>query len=156
MANPNPSPSTRFGGDRANHGNAGGRTPSRWLREFLDAAYDKGPTGQTRREAVAAHLFEIATSWKILHFGENLDVASGRDAVEAAKLLFGYDMGKPAQSVEVSNPDGTLSPQQQSDRATTAELRARLEAILAAINSQNAPKASDGPADGDTKPSDAE
>lgn len=92
--------------------NAGGRTPSKWLREYLDAANDKGPDGQTRRQAIAAHLFEVATSWtvKIRGRGEDaIEVADAKDSIEAAKLLMAYDMGKPVEQIEVESPLGTMS-----------------------------------------------
>lgn len=71
------------------------------------------------------HILDIATSWDVIVVGRGADgeaikVASGRDAVAAAKLLFEYDMGKPTASVEVSNPDGSLGG---SACKTTAELR---------------------------------
>jgi len=102
---------TRFGKDKqpANPG----RTPTAWLRKFLDAAHDKGPEGKTRREAIAEHLFELATSYSVVMkgHGENaLELASGKDSIEAAKLLMQYDMGKPVEAIELTSPDGTMSP----------------------------------------------
>lgn len=71
-----------------------------WLRERLNKASRSGST--TEREAIVDHLIEIATSWDVRIVGKGSDgellkVASGRDAVEAAKLLLGYDMGSPAR-----------------------------------------------------------
>ena len=110
---PDPSPETRFGGERANRANAGGRTPTKWLRDLLGAARDQTPGGQTHREEVFYHLLEIATSWEVVIKGRGDDaipVASAKDSIEAAKLLYAYDMGKPVEALEVSNPDGSLGP----------------------------------------------
>ena len=83
-------------GDDSRRGH--GRTPSKWLRDYLDAAQDHSDEGKTRRQKIAEHLYEVATSWQILHFGKALEVASGRDSVAAAQLLFSYDMGPPAKA----------------------------------------------------------
>lgn len=93
MANPNPSPSTRFA--PAVSGNLHGRPPTRWLRDRLG---ERGPDGKTARERIADHLVEVATRWTIQQFGRDIEVASGRDAVEAAKILYAYDLGKPSVS----------------------------------------------------------
>jgi hypothetical protein len=83
---------------KAGHsGNPGGRTPAKWLREFLNAASDKSEGGKTRRQEIVEHLYEVATSWEIKQFGEDIKVASGRDSVEAAKILYAYDMGQPSK-----------------------------------------------------------
>src|SRR5512136_2684731 len=86
-----------------------GRTRTSWLSAKLNAA--TGPDGQTVKEKIAAHLIEIATSWEVKIIGKDgdgevLKVASGRDAVEAAKVLFGYDMGamkRPESPLEIAN-----------------------------------------------------
>lgn len=57
-------------------------------------------TGKTKRQMVAEHLLEVATRWQVLVFGRNLEVASGRDSVEAAKVLFSYVIGKPVSPEE--------------------------------------------------------
>jgi hypothetical protein len=91
--------------------NAGGRTPTKWLREFLDAARDKG--NGDRRSAIAEHLFELATSYEVIVKGRGEDaipLADAKDSIEAAKLLLAYDMGKPTESIEVESPNGTMSP----------------------------------------------
>lgn len=61
------------------------------------------------REAIADHLIEVATSWEVVVKGRGDDaipVASAKDSIEAAKVLWAYDMGKPVESLEVSNTDG--------------------------------------------------
>ena len=66
------------------------------MREMMDA---KDPeTGKTKRQMVAEHLIEVATRWQVLVLGRNLEVASARDSVDAAKLLFAYDLCKPPGS----------------------------------------------------------
>lgn len=89
--------------------NPGGRTPTAWLRKLLDAAHDKSPEGRSRREAIALHLIEVATSYEVVVKGRGEDaipLASAKDSIEAAKVLYAYDMGKPVESIEVKNPDG--------------------------------------------------
>jgi hypothetical protein len=109
-----------------------GRTPTKWIRERLSRAAKSGDCSE--RESIYEHLLEVATSWEVRVIGrdsegELLKVASARDAVAAAKLLFEYDMGKPVNSVEVSNPDGSLAGASLTGK-TTSELR---EAIAKAI-----------------------
>jgi hypothetical protein len=87
-------------------GNAG-RTDSRWIRNKLGRAFRDGD--RTARDAIADHLIEVATSWEVRVIGrdsdgEMLKVASARDAVEAAKVLFAYDMGLPKKGTNVSPP----------------------------------------------------
>jgi hypothetical protein len=91
----------------------GGRTPTKWLRQYLDAARDKSEGGQSRRLAIADHLYEVATAWEVQvkGHGENaIQVADAKDSIEAAKLLLAYDMGKPTESIEIESPNGTMSP----------------------------------------------
>ena len=86
-----------------------GRTPTGWLRERLSTAARSGD--KTAREEILEHLIEVATSWEVRVIGKDRDgevlkVASGRDSVEAAKLLLGYDMGvvkRPESSLELAN-----------------------------------------------------
>jgi hypothetical protein len=59
-------------------------------------------TGKSKRQMVAEHLLEVATRWQVLVLGRNLEVASARDSVDAAKLLFSYDLCKPPGSEEES------------------------------------------------------
>jgi hypothetical protein len=62
-------------------------------------------TGKSKRQQVAEHLLEIATRWEVRVVGRDSDgellkVASGNDSVNAAKLLFSYDVGKPQAAEE--------------------------------------------------------
>jgi hypothetical protein len=87
-------------------GNAG-RTDSRWIRNKLGKAFRDGD--KSARDAIADHLIEVATSWEVRVIGrdsdgEMLKVASARDAVEAAKVLFAYDMGMPKKGTNVAPP----------------------------------------------------
>lgn len=75
-----------------------GRTGTSWLRKRLSKACRDGD--RSTREAIADHLIEVATSWQIIHLGKEYDVASGRDAVAAATLLYQYDMGRAPVSKE--------------------------------------------------------
>ena len=50
-------------------------------------------------------MLEVATSWEVVVRGRGEDamsVASAKDSIEAAKLLYAYDMGKPVESLEVN------------------------------------------------------
>jgi hypothetical protein len=155
MPTPPPPESGQF--PKGKSGNPGGRTPTKWLRELLDAAYDKSDDGRSNREAIGRHLIEVATSWRVQVRGRGetaFEVASAADSLKAAEILYAYDMGRPTESMEVTSPDGSMSPQQMRDRETTAEMRARLQAILDTTRPA-APReqagASDGPTDGTTK-----
>lgn len=83
-------------------GNAGGRPSNALFRKILREAREDGTTAE---ESVIRHLIEVATKWQIMHFGETLDVASGRDSVEAAKVLLQYLWGKPREQ-----PDAPVQP----------------------------------------------
>lgn len=89
---------------------ANGRTCTKWLRDRLNKV--SKPNGdKTAREEILDHLIEVATSWEVRVIGKDRDgellkVASGRDSVEAAKLLLGYDMGqvkRPESPLEIAN-----------------------------------------------------
>ena len=103
---PNPSPETRFGAARGNTPNAGGRTPTAWLREKLAKSLKDGDV--SAREAIADHLIEIATSYEVIVKGREdpVPLASAKDSIEAAKVLYAYDMGKPIESHEVTTNSG--------------------------------------------------
>lgn len=81
--------------------NPGGRTPTKWLRELLNAASDKSPTGVTRRREVFDRLMHIMGADTVTKEGINY-----HDSLEAIKLIMAYDMGKPVESVEMSGADG--------------------------------------------------
>lgn len=94
MSNPAPSLATRFAPGVS--GNASGRPSVKWLKELVEV---KDPeTGITKRQRIAEHLIELATSYTVIHAGRDLELASGRDSVEAAKILFAYCYGKPPPS----------------------------------------------------------
>ena len=87
-----------------------GRTDSRWIRNKLGKAFRD--SDKSAREAIADHLIEVATSWEVVVVGRDSDgsllkVASARDSVEAAKVLFAYDMGLPKKGAPVAAPAGT-------------------------------------------------
>ena len=95
---------TRFGGPRGNPNNGGGRTPTAWIRKILG---ERSETGAERREHILRHLIDVATKWEVRVIGRDSDgellkVASARDAVEAAKLLMTYDMGKPSGELDIA------------------------------------------------------
>lgn len=96
MANPNPSPATRFRPGLS--GNPNGKRSLAWLHARLDRP---GPDGKNERERILEHLIEVATKWTIIHRGEEIPVASGRDAVEAAKIIYAYAEGKAPESQDV-------------------------------------------------------
>jgi hypothetical protein len=81
-----------------------GRTPTAWLRAKL--AKSLKDRDVSAREAIADHLIEVATSWQVVikGHGENaIEVASAKDSIEAAKVLYAYDMGKPVESIELNS-----------------------------------------------------
>ena len=86
--------------------NPGGRPSRKELKALLAERDGDGPDAKTNRERVLRHLLEIATKWEVMtigydrKLGEPIRVASGRDAVEAAKLLLVYSWGKPPASDE--------------------------------------------------------
>lgn len=94
MSNPDPSPAHRWKPGQCGNG-GGGRASRKWLRKIMA---ERNPDGQPYREAIIRHLIEVATKWEIVHLGKNYAVASGRDAVEAAKLLYAYDLGTPPKT----------------------------------------------------------
>ena len=147
MSNPNPPtppPEHRFTQDKQPA--APGRTPTAWLRKFLDAARDKSEGGKPRREAIAEHLFELATNYTVVvrGHGENaIELASGKDSIEAARLLMQYDMGKPVEAIELTSPDGTMSPTRIDAVAS------QLKAAVAAKRSDAAEEKQPGQAGGD-------
>lgn len=89
-----------------------GRTPTAWMRKILS---EKGDDSLQHRERVFRHLIEVATSWEIIvkgrsTSGDPIEVASGRDSVEAAKIILGYDVGLPKKlEAPITVPDGMLT-----------------------------------------------
>ena len=103
---PNPSPETRFGGPRAPTASTSGRTPTAWLRAKLAKSIKDGDV--SAREAIADHLIEIATSYEVIVKGREdpIPLASAKDSIAAAAILYAYDMGKPIESHEVTTNAG--------------------------------------------------
>jgi len=95
MSNASPSPETRFRPGFS--GNLNGRPSVKFIRDILR---ERDEAGKPWREQIVRHLIEVATRWNVIVLGREMEVASARDSVEAAKLLFGYDVGKPAASTE--------------------------------------------------------
>jgi len=110
-----------------------GRTQSKWLRDRLSQAARSG--SKSAREEIAEHLIEVATSWEVRVVGKDgdgelLKVASARDAVEAAKILFAYDMGAPAKNPNALELSEHLrSVEGDRIRAVIACLGSRLKAL---------------------------
>jgi hypothetical protein len=72
------------------------RTSYAWMRKLLsEATHDPGSGAKTHRDAIARHLIDVATHWEIQVRGKDYKVASARDSVAAAALLYQYDMGRP-------------------------------------------------------------
>jgi hypothetical protein len=85
-------------------GNPGGRPKIAWLRKkLLEAARAGEPNAMER---IADHLIAVATKWEGVVVGydretkEQIRVASGRDSVAAAALLWSYAIGKPPSGSE--------------------------------------------------------
>lgn len=102
MSNPSPCPEQRWAPGVS--GNRSGRPQTRFIRKLLR---EKDEAGAPLREQIVRHLIEVATRWNVIVFGRNMEVASGRDSVEAAKLLLSYDVGKPR---DMDEPAITLPP----------------------------------------------
>lgn len=100
-------PVARRFGEPGGNPQGNGRPSTAWIRKRLNQPC-KTDAERTQREAIFDHLVEIATSWEIRISGrgadgEPIEVASGRDAVEAAKLLLAYDLGKPPESRDLES-----------------------------------------------------
>jgi thioredoxin reductase len=68
-----------------------------------EASSDNGPGGESHRQRIGRHLIEVATKWEVVvkgHGDSAIDVASARDSVAAAQLLYQYDLGRPPLSEE--------------------------------------------------------
>ena len=97
MSNPNPCVRTRW--QPGQSGNPNGSRKQAAARRLLARKHKDGV--RTNEDAVLDHLLEMATRWQVRTVAydhvldEPIQVASGRDAVEAAKLLLGYVWGKP-------------------------------------------------------------
>ena len=96
MSNPAPNVATRYSPGHKRHPLAG-RPSVRFIRDILR---ERDEAGKPWREQIVRHLIEVATRWNVIVLGREMEVASARDSVEAAKLLFGYDVGKPAASTD--------------------------------------------------------
>lgn len=86
-----------------------GRPKTAWIKKILN---EKNPEGQEKREQIVRHMITVATSVSIIHAGKDLEFASARDAVEAAKLLLAYDVGLPPKAERMISPvtvDGSKS-----------------------------------------------
>src|SRR5512141_2220536 len=80
---------------------AAGKPNREWIRKRLNRYGKDGTDADTELEQIIDHQIEVAKSWEVRVIGrdgdgELLKVASGRDSVEAAKLLLAYAKGKPA------------------------------------------------------------
>ena len=61
--------------------------------------------GRTPNDEILDHLIEVATKWEVIVKGsgdEPMPVASARDSVEAAKLLWSYALGRAGKAPEES------------------------------------------------------
>ena len=104
MANPNPSPATRFGGERGNK-STGGKTSAQKSAEYaaaekaalitdkmLSSISDKISAGQDASEFIDPSVLKLI-----------------KDAQDRAH-------GTPKQSVDVESPNGSMTPQIQTYR----------------------------------------
>jgi hypothetical protein len=83
-------------------GNGNKRMSTRFICRRLDVI---SSDGRTANDDILEHLIEVATKWDVVVIGKDSDgeplkVASARDSVEAAKLLWAYALGKPPASPE--------------------------------------------------------
>lgn len=82
-----------------------GRTPTKWIRDFLTAACDKSPEGKSRRQRTAevAYWTALRCNPETGQFDPSIPV---KDANAARELIWAYDMGQPPKPLELSGPDG--------------------------------------------------
>ena len=76
---------------------------TRFLCRRLDSLSDDGKSSVN--DEILTHLIEVATKWEVIVKGsgdEPMPVASARDSVEAAKLLWSYALGRAGKAPEES------------------------------------------------------
>lgn len=102
---PTPPPPAEYQFQEGKSGNPGGRTPTKWLRELLNAACDKGPSGQSRRERIFWAFY-----WRALRCDPDTGLPDKsipvREANTAGLVLWHYDMGKPVAALALTDADG--------------------------------------------------
>ena len=147
MANaPNPNggpPETLFSTSRQPEHT--GRTPTKFLREYLSRPISEIPTSadfrkvaclkgnEEVREAFLARLVQIAFTDKVIVIGHDrvndcpIERVSGAESLNAIKMLQHYDMGKPIESKEISGPGGGPI---RTAPLSTAEQRALLAKLM--------------------------
>ncbi len=92
-------------GEESSNRNAGGRTPTAWLRKMLNrAARDISDDGRTYRDHLGMTL--IYRGMRRGETGLPDTTITAKDANIAASLVFAYDMGKPIESLEVTSNTG--------------------------------------------------
>lgn len=65
--------------------------------------------GRKANDDILDHLIEVATKWEVIvvgHGDEPISVASARDSVKAAELLWSYALGRPTTGGTVAVPAG--------------------------------------------------
>lgn len=99
MANPNPSPDTRFGAENGNPNNLGGKTKEQRESEYQAAAI----SAQLREHALSVMLEKVKSG--------DMDL---EELITPANLKLFKDSedrahGTPKQAVDLNNPDGNFA-----------------------------------------------
>ena len=89
------------------HPRAGGRI-SRLTVKFICERLDKRADGRTPNDDILDHLIEVARSYEVIvkgHSDKPMPLASAKDSVAAAELLWSYALGKPPKAPEEGDID---------------------------------------------------
>lgn len=100
MANKNPSPETRFGGPRSN--------PMGKTKRQKELEYENGTLATEARNKMLAALIHVLGEKS---HDEIAAILSGGDMLKLLKDSEDRAFGGPKASVDVSNEDGTLRPE---------------------------------------------
>ena len=132
-----PNEGQRFSKDYRPDNRTTGRTRTAWLSQMLDeAANDDGPGGNTHRQAIGRHLIEVASSWQVVVKGQGenaIPVASAKDSVAAAEVLWKYDMGRPP----MGNEEGRLALAEHIRKVARDQAELSLAALGNRINAMS-------------------
>ena len=102
MANPNPSPETRFGAKNGNKPN-GGKTSEQKLAE-----YEAAEKSAILRNKALSHIMEKIGAGEMTD--ENLELLLSPSTLKLFKDSEDRAHGTPKQSVDLESPNGSLTP----------------------------------------------
>jgi hypothetical protein len=102
-----------------------GKTSARFICDRLEKI---GEDGSSPNEDILDHLIEVATKWEVIvvgHGDDAISVASAKDSVRAAEVLWSYALGKATAGGTVS-PPANIDPNQGTLEIAMATYRERL------------------------------